>query len=93
MTLISGSKRGQESSGGGVLALASRFFLVPSGFVILVLLSMACPTSPETDQTKGGEAAGCKRTPRFGAQEQKVRSDEDTALVQIESKRICQENS
>ena len=48
---------------------------------------------PERDQIKGGGRPGVQRTPKFGARERKVRSDEDTALIQIETKRICQENS
>ena len=49
---------------------------------------MACPTSPGNDQTKGGGRPGVQRTPGFGARERRVRSDEDedTALIQIESK-------
>ena len=54
-----------------------------------VLLSTACPTSLASDQTKGGGRPGVQGTPRFGAREQKIRSDEDTALIQIESKRSC----
>ncbi len=43
---------------------------------------------------KGGGQLGVQRTPRFVArQERKVRSDQDTALIQIESKRICQDCS
>ena len=67
-----------------------------------VLLSKICPTSPESDQTEGGGSVGCtQRTPRqhrgsvpeSESRERKIRSEEDTALIQIESKRICQENS
>ena len=52
----------------------------------LVLLSTACPTSLASDQTKGGGRSGVQRTPRFGAREQKIRSDEDTALSKLSPK-------
>ena len=50
----------------------------------MTVVSTACPTSLESDQTKGGGRLGVQRTPSFGAREQKIRSDEDTALIQIE---------
>ena len=52
----------------------------------LVLLSTARPTSPASDQTKGGGRSGVQRTPRFGAREQKIRSDKDTALSKLSPK-------
>ena len=48
------------------------------------MLSTACPTLPESDQTKGGGRPGVQRTPGFGAQEQKIRPNKDMALIQIE---------
>ena len=61
----------------------------------IILLSAARPTSPASDQTKGGGRSGVQRTPRFGAREQKIRSDEDTALSKLSPKiqRNCQEIS
>ena len=35
---------------------------------------------------KGGGRSGVQRTPRFGAREQKIRSDEDTALSKLSPK-------
>ena len=55
-------------------------------YLYLVLLSTACPTSLASDQTKGGGRSGVQRTPRFGAREQKIRSDEDTALSKLSPK-------
>ena len=57
-----------------------------SSITHLVLLSTACPTSLASDQTKGGGRPGVQRTPRFGAREQKIRSDEDTALSKLSPK-------
>ena len=51
----------------------------------------ARPTSPESDQTKGGgRSGGCTENTEVRCRERKIRSDEDTALIQIESKRIFQ---
>ena len=60
--------------------------LLQSSIPHLVLLSTACPTSLASDQTKGGGRPGVQRTPRFGAREQKIRSDEDTALSKLSPK-------
>ena len=62
------------------------FLLSPSFSSSSVLLSTARPTSPASDQTKGGGRSGVQRTPRFGAREQKIRSDEDTALSKLSPK-------
>ena len=40
-------------------------------FLIFVLLSTACPTSPESDQTKEGGRSGVQKTPRFGAESER----------------------
>ena len=49
-----------------------------------VLLSTARPTSPINDQTKG-RVGRVYRDTEVRCRERKIRSDEDTALIQIES--------
>ena len=51
-----------------------------------VLLSTARPTSPASDRTKGGGSVGCTENTEVRCRERKIRIDEDTALIQIESK-------
>ena len=47
----------------------------------------ARPTSPESDQTKGGgRSGGCTENTEVRCRERKIRPDEDKALIQIESK-------
>ena len=59
-------------------ARAFEVFLIVSR----VLLSTACPTSLESDQTKGGGRLGVQRTPKFGAREQRF----DLTKIQLSSK-------
>ena len=47
-----------------------------------VLLSTARPTSPASDQTKGGGRPGVQRTPRFGAESERF----DLTKIQLSSK-------
>ena len=51
-------------------------------FLIFVLLSTACPTSPESDQTKEGGRSGVQKTPRFGAESERF----DLTKIQFSSK-------
>ena len=50
--------------------------------VVFVPLSMACPTSPARDQTKGRGRCGVQRTPRFGAESERF----DLTKIQFSSK-------
>ena len=52
-----------------------------------VLLSTACPTSPASDQTKGGGRSGVQKKPRFGAESERFNLTE----IQFTSK-LSQKN-
>ena len=65
--------------------------LSPSSSSSSVLLSTARPTSPASDQTKGGGRSGVQRTPRFGAESERFDLTKIQLSSKIESKRICQE--
>ena len=53
--------------------------------VEFVLLSKACPTLLASDQTKGGVGRVYREHQGSVPESKKIRSDEDTALIQIES--------
>ena len=63
------------------LTLISPPFLGPFFLPFFVLLSAARPTSPASDQTKGGVGRVYRDT-EARCRERKIRSDEDTALIQ-----------
>ena len=54
-------------------------------FPSLILPNAAGPTSPASYQTKGGRSVGRTENTKVPCRERKIRSDEDTALIQIES--------